>query len=374
MFGGPNSFITRKAAAGGTGLWAWGINTGGQLGLNNTTLYSSPVQVGTLNTWLRISTSAQHTIAIKTAGTLWSWGINTTGRLGLNNTTDYSSPKQVGALTTWSKCIAASQASAAIKTDGTLWTWGYGSSGQLGLGNNTHYSSPKQVGALTTWTTITASRGNGGNMGAIKTDGTLWTWGANYFGQLGLGNTTYYSSPKQVGALTAWNNVVGGYIGFILSKTNGTLWTWGRNTVGQLGLGDTTFRNSPVQVGALTNWSTKIGIGDFAAVIKTDGTFWTWGRNNNGQLGLGNYTYYSSPKQIGALTNWDKVNESGSIYRRNHMSSIKTDGTLWTWGLGGNGELGLGNLTSYFSPKQVGNLTKWVTVAGGNNHGFAIRT
>jgi len=137
---------------------------------------------------------------------LYSWGLNNNGMLGLGNTTNYSSPKQVGALTTWSKISGCLNHSVAIKTDGTLWVWGQSDYGQLGLGNTTYYSSPKQVGALTNWFNMT-----GGECTiAIKTDGTLWAWGLNAYGRLGLGNTTYYSSPKQVGALTTWVVVVAG--------------------------------------------------------------------------------------------------------------------------------------------------------------------
>jgi len=96
----------------------------------------------------------------------------------------------------------------AVKTDGTLWSWGYGQYGRLGLGNQTGYSSPKQIGALTNWLQATANSQGTGR--AIKTDGTFWVWGRNQKGQLGLGNTTYYSSPKQVGALTTWIDVGGG--------------------------------------------------------------------------------------------------------------------------------------------------------------------
>ena len=132
---------------------------------------------------------------------MWSWGHSSYGQLGLGNTTNYSSPKQVGALTTWLNITGGYSYSLATKTDGTLWSWGYNAYGQLGLGNITSYSSPKQVGALTTWSKITAGYFHSLT---IKTDGTLWSWGFNVFGQLGLGNITYYSSPKQVGALTTW--------------------------------------------------------------------------------------------------------------------------------------------------------------------------
>jgi len=142
----------------------------------------------------------------------------------------------------------------AIKTDGTLWGWGKNEFGQIGLGTSAAYvwvSSPAQVGALTNWSRVTA----GGNFTiASKTDGTLWAWGQNNNGQLGQGNLTYRSSPVQVGALTTWLFAAAGYIHTAVTKTDGTLWAWGGNAQGQLGLGNTVNRSSPVQVGALTTW------------------------------------------------------------------------------------------------------------------------
>ena len=120
-------------------------------------------------------------------------------------------------LTTWLRTACGGYHTTAIKTDGTLWTWGLNNEGQLGLGNRTYYSSPKQVGALTTWLSTACGRYN---TTAIKTDGTLWTWGFNIVGQLGLGNITYYSSPKQVGALTTWSSTAcGGYHTTAISAT-----------------------------------------------------------------------------------------------------------------------------------------------------------
>ena len=298
------------------------------------------------------------TVAIKTDGTLWSWGDNSNGQLGLGNTTNYSSPKQIGLLTNWLLIASAYKNVAAIKTDGTLWTWGKNDYGQLGLGNTTYYSSPKQVGSLTNWLAIAANGYYG--FTAVKTNNTLWSWGRNTFGTLGLGNTTNYSSPKQVGALTDWLTIAGGnYYGFTVAiKTDGTLWAWGRNGAGQLGLGNTTNYSSPKQVGALTNWS-KISSGsDNILSIKTDGTLWSWGDNTYGQLGVGNITRYSSPKQVGALTTWLKITSGGY----HSVAAIKTDGTLWSWGQNNYGQLGLGNTTYYSSPKQIGSSTTWQSV------------
>jgi len=348
-------------------LFSWGSNGSGQLGLGNTTYYSSPKQVGSLTTWLYVASGIYSGYSIKTDGTLWSWGSNAYGNLGTSNTTNYSSPKQVGALTNWSKVASKGTFCVAIKTDGTLWGWGQNDNGQLGLNNLTYaISSPTQIGALTTWSWVDV-----GYLHTIatKTDGTLWSWGSGAtYGALGLGNTTRYSSPKQVGSLTNWLYVACGRYFSLASKTDGTLWTWGQNNGGgQLGLGDTTNRSSPVQIGTLTNWSLfKSGLNSTIST-KTDGTLWSWGANSLGELGQGNITNYSSPKQVGSLTNWYIV-----ACGHSNGLSIKTDGTLWSWGRNQGGQLGLGNTTYTSSPQQVGSLVTWSAISGGRSYTLAI--
>ena len=244
-------------------LWMWGRNHQGQLGQGNTTDYSSPVQVGALTDWLLAAGSKYHgSLAIKLDGTAWSWGNGAGGQLGQGSTTAYSSPVQIGALTDWSKSMSGGVygPNGAIKTDGTLWVWGTGGTGQLGQGNTTSYSSPVQVGGLTTWASIgpgseTDAANSMWSM-AIKTDGTLWAWGKNANGQLGNGNTTNYSSPIQIGALTTWIQVLGGRKSSYARKTDGTIWAWGNGGDGQLGTGSTANTSSPNQVGALTTWKT----------------------------------------------------------------------------------------------------------------------
>jgi len=286
---------------------------------------------------------------------LWIWGRNADGQLGLNDTANRSSPVQVGALTTWSQTAAGYKFSLAVKTDGTLWSWGYNTySGQLGLGDTANCSSPVQVGALTAWAQVAA--GNNFSL-AIKTDGALWSWGRNVEGMLGLNDTANRSSPVQVGALTTWSQVAGGFTFSLAVKTDGTLWGWGYNGLGQLGLNDTANRSSPVQVGALTTWSKVTGGNNFSVAVKTDGTLWSWGANTNGRLGLNDTVYRSSPVQIGALTTWSQI-AGGSGF----CLAIKTDGTLWSWGYNSYGKLGLNDTANRSSPVQVGVLTTWLTL------------
>jgi alpha-tubulin suppressor-like RCC1 family protein len=298
---------------------------------------------------------------------LYSWGVNNSGQLALGNTTYYSSPKQVGSLTNWSSLSAGVSIGFAIKTNGTLWAWGFNRQGQLGLGNTTNYSSPKQVGALTNWYQVSAG---GYFVMAIKTDGTLWGWGSNGSGQLGLGNTTQYSSPKQVGSLTNWLKIAANYNWCLAIKTDGTLWAWGSNVYGALGTGNTTYYSSPKQVGSGTSWAT-ISSGSYATAfaIKTDGTIWGWGRGQNGQLGNNTTDYsFSSPIQIGSLTTWATVNS-----RPYSTLAIKTDGTLWAWGKNEYGQLGIGSITDNSSPVQVGALTNWLFVSGSYSNTTATR-
>jgi alpha-tubulin suppressor-like RCC1 family protein len=366
---------------GGT-LFAWGENNFGQLGNGNRTYYSSPVQVGTLTNWKQISAAQNVSIAVKNDGTLWAWGNNAIGQLGNNNTTFYSSPIQIGALTTWKQVSSGFDAIlvnnglqvAAITTSGALWMWGSNLVGQLGINatGTRYYSSPVQVGALTNWKQVSCEH-NCAHVLSVKTDGTLWAWGANQFGQLGINTvgTQYYSSPVQVGTLTNWKQVSNGQWTSFAIKTDGTLWAWGFNASdGALGLGfsgNSSYYSSPVQVGALTNWKQVSGGLYYSSAIKTDGTLWAWGENTYGQLGNGNRSFYSSPVQIGSLTNWKYVSSGFQ-----HTLAIKTDGTLWTWGANNSGQLGTGNISYYSSPVQIGSLTNWKYAGAGVSFSSAI--
>lgn len=300
-------------------------------------------------------------------GQLWAWGKGSA--LGLGDTVTRSSPVQVGALTDWASIATDNNSSVAVKSNGTLWSWGSNTSGQLGQNNTISRSSPVQVGALTSWAKVCC----GGYFAlATTTSGTLWGWGATG-AYIGLNDTVTRSSPVQVGALTNWSKIAAGRAFSIAVKTDGTLWTWGRNNYGQLGqnIATGTTRSSPVQVGSLTNWSQASAGAYHALAIKTDGTLWSWGNNGNGQLGLGDGygANRSSPVQVGALTNWASV-AGGTV----HSIATKTDGTLWAWGQNGSGRLGLGDTAYRSSPVQVGALTNWSSVSAGSEFSSAVKT
>ncbi len=296
-------------------LWLWGANGFGQLGTDDLIHRSSPIQTVSGGTdWRQVSAGAYHTTAIKTDGTLWSWGINDSGQLGTNDITHRSSPVQtVSGGTDWRQVSAGLFHTAAIKTDGTLWLWGFNDFGRLGDDTTTQRSSPVQtVSGGTDWQKVSA-----GNLhtAAIKIDGTLWLWGSNDSGRLGTDDITDRSSPIQtVSGGTNWRQVSAGSTHTAAIKTDGTLWTWGNNDSGQLGTNDITHRSSPIQtVSGGNNWRqiSAEGFG-YSAAIKTDGTLWLWGRNNNGRLGDDTVTHRSSPIQtVSGGTNWQQVSGGG---------------------------------------------------------------
>ena len=280
-------------------LWLWGYEpliqrtTTGKLGDNTVVGKSSPVQTITRgNNWEQVSCGDNHTAAIKTDGTLWMWGSNSYGALGENTLANKSSPVQTVTFgTNWKQAACGGQHTAAIKTDGTLWCWGRNFDGQLGDNTNGYKKSPVQTTALgTNWNQVSCG---GLHTAAIKTDGTLWCWGENEYGALGQGelsskNFRFKSSPVQTIAFgTNWKQVSCGHRHTAAIKTDGTLWCWGWNDYGQIGDGNRSYktRYSPVQTTAFgTNWKQVSCGSTHTAAIKA-GQLFCWGENTFGQFG-----------------------------------------------------------------------------------------
>ena len=345
-------------------LWGWGFNERGQLAQNTVTEYSSPVQIpGT--TWSTIGLGGNtYTVhATKSDGTLWSWGRNDDGSLGTNQgpgqTDGFSSPVQIPG-TDWAGAAGSRNVGFAVKTNGTLWGWGAQSIGQIGVNNRTQYSSPVQIPG-TTWN-ASKFRAGYNNVITVKTDGTLYAWGSNAYGQLGHNNLTQYSSPTQVPGTTWTQATVDGSA--LATKTDGTLWTWGNNRFGSLGLNDhgnsapnynATSRSSPTQIPG-TSWTTSVTNGMSVAItsynqaaLKTDGTLWIWGRGSDGEGGWNSTAAFSSPVQLGSGTNWRSIEGGGGAC----FYAQKTDGTMWSWGHNEQGQLGQSSQIQFSSPVQI---------------------
>jgi alpha-tubulin suppressor-like RCC1 family protein len=293
---------------------------------------------------------------------LWVWGRGNLGQLGINNLNNRSIPVTTFAGgTTWKQVSGGSSYTAAIKTDGSLWTWGRNSYGQLGDNTTTNRSIPVTTFAGgTDWKQV--SCGNQ-HIAAIKTDGSLWTWGRSVDGRIGTNDIT----PNRLTPVTTfaggtnWKQVSCSISHTAALKTDGSLWSWGFGNEGQLGNNVFASRSTPVTTfSGGTTWKQVSAGSGFTASVKTDGTLWVWGLRNNGRLGRNdNETINVPATTFAGGTTWKSV-FAGS----GNTAAIKTDGSLWVWGSNSyDGGLGINDLINRSTPVT--------TFAGGNNWKFA---
>ena len=303
-----------------------------------------------------ILTGASASLEEITEGTLWLWG-EAGNNIGTTSG-DQNEPQQIGSLETWAQVYGGNATCCMVKTDNSMWMMADGSEGQMGDGTTISKESPVQIGS-TEWkkTDRGCASGNGSTFG-IKTNGTLWTWGKDAYST----HDPKPSSPVQIGTATNWASMcsLSNNSSHVMAITSAnTLWVWGSGSRGRMGLGSTTsYTNAPgdpQQIGALTTWDNCANSTWCSAAVKTDNTLWAWGLGT--VVGDGGQTDRSSPVQIGSLTTWSKVWSSKSA-----IFALKTDGTLWAWGNNAYGDLGQGNTINASSPVQIGSGTDWESV------------
>lgn len=330
-------------------VWAWGDNSAGALGDGTTTSHYRPVQViksdGTpLSNAKAVYGGGYFSVALLENGTVWAWGKGRAGTLGNGSLEDHSQAVQVlqsdGSPLTQVQSIAAGYSHVlAVKTDGTVWGWGSNGSNTLSDSWDSMYTRAIQIKASSS-TYLTGVKevavGDYHSM-LLKQDGTVWAWGHNGLSQLGNGQTNNGSTyPVQVvdssdQPLGAVRSIVGHRLGGLALRDDGTVWSWGYNENFNLGIGSgMTSSNRAVQVlqsGSipLTNVVRISGGGRLSMALKTDGTLWWWGMQNR------------SLQMAGSLIT-DLVDFSAGD---NHGLVIKNDGTVWGAGWTAYGELGI---------------------------------
>jgi len=326
-----------------------------------------------------IASGTFHTLAIKSDGSLWAWGLNAHGELGDGTNTNRVSPVKI--MDDVASVSAGQYYSMAIKTDGSLWVWGCNINGQLGDGTTDYRNKPYKI-----MDNVICVSAGGECALAVKDDYSLWAWGANDYGQLGDGTTTDKMTPikimddvkltsagswhaaaiKSDGSLWEWGYgrttapekvlddvksiSLGGYHTMAI-KTDGSLWAWGGNYSGQLGDGTTEDKYSPIRImDGVKSVSAGNGytLHGYTLAVKTDDSLWAWGINFWGQLGDGTTARKTLPVKI-----MDEV-ASASAYG-GHSVALKTDGNLWTWGMNEDGQLGDGTTIDQLAPVKVMN-------------------
>lgn len=393
---------------------AWGGNTLGQLGDGTTTNKFTPVEIPGLGRLVSIAAGLFHTLAVKDDGTVWAWGDNRFGQLGDGTTSNKSTPVQVTGLTSVVAVAAGPFHSLAVKSDGTVWAWGLNYSGELGDGTTTNRLTPVQVPGLTD---VIAVAGGGGayvlitatvtpacyeHSLALKKDGTVWAWGSNRYGELGDGTTTAKSTPVQVvglggsGYLTGVVAIAAGGHHCLALKSDGTVWAWGKGTEGQLGNNAASNSATPVQVvgpggvdyltgiiaiAAGSYYATSVGaLVGYSLALKSDGTVWSWGANYYGELGDGTTSSKSTPVNVSGLTDVTAIVGARGGYlgdntpRGGFSLAVKSDGTIWSWGLNNSGQLGDGTTSNRLTPVKVSGKGNVTTVAAGGHHSVAANT
>lgn len=346
------------------GLYIWGDN--GLYPITPPTLttnFSTPTQIPGTD-WVGIEGTSDNILAAtKVDSSKWIWG---TGSQLITNNANTKSPIQVQG-TEWCFYFATTKNAFFIKPDNTLWAVGDNIYGTVGDGTNITRTSPVQIPG-TDWACI---YGSSTQIFAIKHDTTLWAWGQNNDGTLGA-NVTYTacrfaSTPIQIPG-NNWKEIVtdNTYTGNTIGrKTDNTLWSWGYNGYGQLGLGDIANRCVPVQIPG-NSW-TSVSMGNqFAIALRSDNTVWTWGRNLYCQLGDGTNISRSTPIQLPG-NDWIDISAGGR-----HVLARKSDNTLWGWGSGLYGQLGLNNSLNKNTPTQLPG-TGWVDIQANTYTSFGVK-
>ncbi|ALD19998.1 hypothetical protein AM218_00605 [Hymenobacter sp. DG25A] len=342
-------------------LWSWGASQ--PFGPNFGKWYVAPTKLESTQQWDKVVTGKNYLLSIRHDGSLWAWGTvpGRYARDSYDSKTDTYVAVPVVAGTTWRTVAAGPICAWGIQQDSTLWGWG-GSSGTtytkpvVGDGTNQSRSEPVQLVAGSRWLQISASLidyfepyQTGYYAAAIRQDSTLWMWGYNAKGQLGMGDQGTRLAPEQVQPGTKWQSVSTGGNHTVAIAQNGTLWTWGSNEYGKLGNGTTTDSWKPIQIAASRTWKVASAGANFTVAIDEDGKLWAWGYNAEGALGNGSTINSTIPQAVASDATWQSV-QAGM----NHAMATRQDGKLWTWGANNYGQAG----QTYYSgvPVRIGTL------------------
>jgi len=354
-------------------LYAWGYNYYGQLG--NPTSTGIAVFTPTLvaGTYMRVAAGKDYSLGLRTDGSLYAWGYNYDGELGntTNNGSGNANPTPTKLAGTYTQMAAGDNHSLGLQADGTLCAWGYNRDGQLGTATNSGTPNPNPTPTATGTALVTRSLAMGASFGlAVKGDGTLWAWGDNAYGQLGIDITTARTSrPVQVGTATDWVMVAAGEYHSLGLRADGSLYAWGWNNYGQLGSPTNSGTNTATPTPQLVAGTyTQIAAGVYHSLgLRADGSLYAWGDNQYGQLGspTNSGTSTANPTPAPIAGTYTRVAAGGQ-----HSLALRADGSLYAWGDNSYGQLGPAANAGPMPTQVAGTYTQ---VAGGFYHTLALR-
>jgi alpha-tubulin suppressor-like RCC1 family protein len=353
---------------------AWGRNTEGQLLDGSIVNRLTPTRVPYLGKVVTqaFAVGATQSFALLDDGTVWGWGQNNWGQVGDGTTSNRSEPVEVPHLRRFAANAIAGGGyhNLALLADGSVLAWGRNDYSQLGTGTapNAH-PIPVVVPNLRGVKAIAA--GSLHSM-ALLEDGSVWAWGANANGQLGDGTTIARNQPVKV-SLSGVKAIAAGGLHSMALLEDGSVWAWGYNGYGQLGDGTNTSRSQPVEVQNVKNVtaidaSHYIESGpDFSMALLADGTVWTWGYNGYGQLGDNTNVTNNKPTKVVNIGGVQAIAAGGR-----HALALVKDGLVWSWGANDAGQLGDGTNTNRNEPGSVSGVSGAKIIAAGLQHSFVL--
>ena len=361
-------------------LSLWGDNASGQIGNDSTTDVKWPVQPENLvyNNIFTAAAGGLHTLAVTLKGEVYAWGENGAGQLGIGSTTDEYSPQKISNLKNILEVAGGSKHSLALNSNGDVYSWGNNSKGQIGINSTTTATSPVQVlcgeqkDGGSYLTNIVAIAAGSSHSLALKADGTVWAWGDNSKGQLGINSTTAKSSPVQILCgeqkyggkyLTDIVAIAAGFNFNLALDSQGKIWAWGDDSKGQLGNGSNTNSKIPVEVDDVSDIIAIAAGSLHSLAIDSDGIMYAWGDNSNGQLGISSTENKNLPELVDAIE--DATTVSAGCY---HSLVVDKDGNIWVCGDNSAGQLGIGSTADKYFMKHADAFDNDALLTAANNY------
>lgn len=365
---------TPVGAISGGSIWTVGEGAQGQQGSGARANRLAFGQASGPTNVSQVDGGRDHGIVLDGAAAVWTWGNGQDGALGFGSTRDRLTPAKVPGLSNVSQVTTGHHHSMALTSNGTIRAWGSNEFGQLGDGSAINRLSPVTVMASSSTPlsgVVEAAAGRDFSM-ARKSDGSVWAWGGGASGELGNGTTpTSRATPGRVSGLTGVAAIAGGRNHALALRSDGTVWSWGNNTSGQLGDGTVTNRSTPAQVKGLSGITAIAAGAEHSVAVDSAGRVYTWGQGRYGQLGSGSTANRRTPAVVTGLSG---VNIRKVDCGRDHTLLVTGAGDLWTFGRNDFGQVGNGQTaTSRTTPYHVTAFADVVHASGGRGYTVVLR-
>lgn len=308
---------------------------------------SSPAAIPGLSNIRSVSAGSEHFLVLHQDGSVSAWGENWNGALGNGSEAASDVPVRVPGVAA-STGVSAGRGNSFAVSGGAVYSWGNNDFGKLG--NPSAGTVQRVARPVAGLTDIAATAAGSGHSMALHSDGSVWTWGSNKHGQLGVASDmTMRSTPERVIGLTDVKAVAANGNHSLALQNDGTVWAWGANNHGQLGLGDTEDRSAPLPISGLTNITGIAAGGGHSLAVDSDGTVWGWGTNYHGQVGEGSDTSrFLEPVPVAGLSTASSVAAGGT-----HSLAALSDGSVWAWGSNEENQIGNNSPGDHLQPVMI---------------------